>query len=50
MEALQHWLAAYRAQQWPTEVLAFQGVSDIPPFESHRNELKAPEDDPFYPF
>jgi len=28
MEALKNWLAAYRVQQWPTEVLNFQGVPD----------------------
>ena len=31
---------------WPNEILAFQGVSDIPPFESYRDELLSLQDDP----
>jgi len=31
---------------WPNEILVFQGVSDIPPFESYREELRSLQDDP----
>ena len=31
---------------WPPEILVFQGVSDISPFESYRDELLSPQDDP----
>lgn len=31
---------------WPPEILVFQGVSDIPPFESYRDELLSLQDDP----
>ena len=31
---------------WPNEILAFQGVSDIPPFESYRDKLLSLQDDP----
>lgn len=31
---------------WPLEILVFQGVSDIPPFESYRDELLSLQDDP----
>ena len=31
---------------WPDEILGFQGVSDIPPFESYREELRPLQDDP----
>lgn len=46
VEALKNWLAAYRIRQWPREVLAFQGISDMPAFESYRDELRPPKDDP----
>jgi hypothetical protein len=31
---------------WPDEILVFQGVSDLPPFESYRDELLSLQDDP----
>ncbi|MCP4697028.1 MAG: ribbon-helix-helix protein, CopG family [Gammaproteobacteria bacterium] len=40
LEALQNWLAVCRARQWPREVLAFQGMPDMPTFESYRDELR----------
>ena len=45
-EAVADLLARQGARGWPDEVLAFRGVPDTPPFESHRQELAAPEDDP----
>jgi hypothetical protein len=31
---------------WPGEILDFKGVPDFPPFESHRDELTPPSEDP----
>ena len=32
---------------WPTLVLEWQGLPDMPPFESHRGELVEPRQDAF---
>jgi len=45
-EAVADLLARRGARGWPEEVLAFRGVPDMSPFESHRQELAAPKDDP----
>jgi len=31
---------------WPPEIMAFQGIADMPPFESYRGELRPPLADP----
>jgi hypothetical protein len=31
---------------WPPEIMAFQGIPDLPPFESYRGELRLPQADP----
>ena len=31
---------------WPPEIMAFQGIADMPPFESYRGELRPPQADP----
>ncbi len=45
-EAIKEWLQHHKANQWPTSVQKFKGVSDFPPFESHRSELTNPAEDP----
>jgi hypothetical protein len=45
-EAVADWLARRGQSQWPTEVLQFQGIRNLPPFESTRDKLKFPEIDP----
>ena len=45
-EALADLLARQGSVGWPDEVLAFQGVLAMPPFESLRDELAPPSDDP----
>jgi len=34
-------------KQWPKSVLEFTGFPDMPPFESGRDELLPPCEDPF---
>lgn len=36
LEALRKGLAHCHAEQWPQEILNFQGVPDMPAFESYR--------------
>lgn len=45
-QAVREWLARYNQPAWPEEVLSFNGVMDMPPFESGRNHLEAPAVDP----
>lgn len=44
-QAVEDWLK-HQEPHWPEAVLAFEGLPDMPPFESHRNGLRLPEDDP----
>lgn len=45
-KAVSEWLARHGKTQWPDEVLSFNGMADMPPFESSREDLKAPATDP----
>lgn len=45
-QAVREWLARYNQPAWPEEVLSFNGVMDMPPFESGRNHLDTPDVDP----
>lgn len=45
-QAVSEWLNRHGKPQWPDEVLAFQGMADIPPFESDRIGLVPPASDP----
>lgn len=45
-QAVSAWLKDRGKPQWPAEVLAFQGMADIAPFESGRSRLKPPVADP----
>jgi predicted transcriptional regulator len=44
--AVAEWLARQGRPQWPEEVLNFEGVADMPPFEAGRGDLKPPAADP----
>lgn len=44
--AVSEWLARHGNAQWPEEVLSFNGIADMPPFESTRDNLKPPAADP----
>ena len=45
-QAVSEWLKMHGKPQWPAELLAFEGVSDLPPFEASRDRLKTPAVDP----
>jgi len=45
-EALKEWLAHHKSQRWPASIRKFTGDAEFPEFESHRQELNQPEDDP----
>lgn len=45
-QAVAEWLARHGKPQWPDEVLAFEGMADLPPFEAGRNGLLPPAADP----
>lgn len=44
--AVRDWLARQTQPKWPDEVLDFQGMADMPPFETGREQLKPPTIDP----
>lgn len=45
-QAVSEWLARQNQPKWPEEVLDFQGVADMPPFEAGREQLTPPAADP----
>ncbi len=47
-KAVREWLdkKALGHPSWPRSVLEFTGAADIPPFESHRDDLLPPREDP----
>jgi hypothetical protein len=45
-KAVSEWLARNGQPQWPDEVLSFNGMAEMPPFESSRDQLKLPAADP----
>ncbi len=44
--AVGEWLNRHCKPQWPDEVLAFQGMADLPSFEAGRDNIKPPVTDP----
>lgn len=47
-KAISAWLARYNQPTWPEEVLSFNGLADMPPFESGRAGIIPPAVDPLY--
>ena len=45
-QAISQWLEQQSKPKWPQAVMSFEGVADMPTFESYRGELKAPSEDP----
>ena len=45
-KAVSAWLQRQAPGQWPEAVLKHEGMPDMTPFESNRNQMKAPPDDP----
>lgn len=48
-EAIQEWLQHHKTHEWPPCIQNFKGISGqkTPRFESYRDELTEPKDDPF---
>lgn len=45
-EALKEWLQHHKANKWSRAIQNFNGLKGFPEFESYRQELDMPEDDP----
>jgi hypothetical protein len=45
-QAVSEWLDRQGRPQWPTEVLGFKGMTNVPLFEAGRDRLTPPGDDP----
>lgn len=45
-EAVKEWVAHHGIKRWPTSVLKFSGIRGVPTFESYRDELLPPKEDP----
>jgi hypothetical protein len=45
-KAVSEWLTRHGQPQWPDEVLSFNGIAEMPPFESSRDPLNSPAADP----
>lgn len=45
-EAVKEWLQHHRAKAWPKSICKFKGVPDMAAFESYRNDLLPPKEDP----
>ena len=43
-EAIEEWLARRKCCEWPEEVLSFQGIPKMVPFEHTRAELLPPKE------
>jgi predicted transcriptional regulator len=46
-KAITFWLNYSNKNRWADDILAFQGIEDFPAFESNRDDLTLPKDDPF---
>ena len=51
-KAVREWLdkEALGSPGWPRPILEWQGAPETPPFESYRDDLPPPSEDPFAPF
>ncbi len=45
-EAVREWISHHQAKTWPKSVLQFKGCPEMPTFESTREELLPPSEDP----
>lgn len=46
-EAVQEYIITHQVKKWPDSVLKYNGTKDIASFESSRDELLPPKEDPF---
>jgi hypothetical protein len=44
--AIEAWITRHSQPQWPDSVLQFKGIADLPAFESYRENLISPKEDP----
>jgi hypothetical protein len=47
LKVLENYVSNIENKIWKQEIINFQGVPDLIPFENYRNELLEPKDDPF---
>jgi metal-responsive CopG/Arc/MetJ family transcriptional regulator len=45
-EAVKEWIAHHQVKQWPKSIKEFNGIKKMPAFETYRNELELPKEDP----
>lgn len=46
-EAIKDWIEHHQVKQWPKSILKFKGITGIKSFESSREDLLPPPEDPF---
>lgn len=46
-EAIREWIEHHETTQWPESILKYEGCPSLPQFESFRDELLPPKEDPF---
>lgn len=46
-EAIKEWLLHHEVKKWPASILNFKGIANAPTFESYRDDLLPPKEDPF---
>ena len=46
-EAIKEWIIQHEIKKWPASILKFQGIQNSIAFESYREDLLPPEEDPF---
>ena len=45
-EAVNDWIKNHERRKWPASIITFKGVANLTPFESFRQELLPPDEDP----
>lgn len=46
-EAVKEWIMHHQITKWPASIVNYKGMPEFPAFESHRNDLLPPDEDPF---
>ncbi|OGV28234.1 MAG: hypothetical protein A3F18_06065 [Legionellales bacterium RIFCSPHIGHO2_12_FULL_37_14] len=46
-EAIKEWIENHGIKKWPSSVVKFKGIESVPTFESYRNDVLPPKEDPF---
>ncbi len=47
LKVLENYVSNIESKTWKQEIIDFKGFPNLIPFESYRNELLEPKDDPF---